>query len=212
MKVISTNSGERRSVQWSGKRYETGIFKTPVLGGIYLGATDVLGDSVVDRRYHGGVDKACYTFSKEEYAFWEKLYPKLEFSNGMFGENLTVEGLNEDMLRIGDTFEVGDAIIQVSEPRQPCVKLNIRFNSSAAMKDFISRERCGAYFRVLKEGQVKSDDELVLIDQEVNALTVREVFNLLYGNGSKEKALQSLQIEALGNAVKTDLKRIWKLS
>lgn len=212
MKVISTNSGERRSVQWSGKRYETGIFKSPVAGGIYLGATDVLGDSVVDRKYHGGLDKACYAFSKDEYAFWESRYPQLVFENGMFGENLTIEGLNEAELCIGDTFEVGNAIIQVSEPRQPCVKLNIRFNLQTAMKDFISREHCGAYFRVLKEGKVKAQDQFTLIGQEKDALTVKEVFRLLYGNGSKEKALQSLDIEALGKAVKTDLKRIWKLS
>src|SRR5690606_29793566 len=127
MKVISTNGGERRSVRWSGKMYETGIFKFPVKEGISLGFSDVVGDAVVDRKYHGGEDKACYAFSKDEYSFWENRYPKIEFTDGMFGENLTIEGLNETELFIGDTFQIGDAIIQVSEPRQPCVKLNIRF-------------------------------------------------------------------------------------
>lgn len=212
MKVISTNSGERRSVRWSGKMYETGIFKFPVKEGISLGLSDVVGDAVVDRKYHGGEDKACYAFSKDEYTFWENLYPKIEFTDGMFGENLTIQGLNEAELFIGDTFQIGDAIIQVSEPRQPCVKLNIRFNLGSAMKDFISRERCGAYFRVLKEGKVNANDELTQIEQAGDFLSVQEVFRLLYGIGTKEKALQSLQIEALGNAVKTDLKRIWKIN
>lgn len=211
MKVVSVNTGASRSIEWEGKKYRTGIFKYPVDSPIQLGQRDVVGDRVVDRRYHGGVDKACYAFSEEEYSFWEPLYPKLPFTPGMFGENLTIQGLNEAELSIGDTFRIGSAVIQVSEPRQPCVKLNIRFNSKTAMKTFIARERCGAYFRVLQEGEVVKGDELLLIEQSKESLPLALVFRLLYGKGRKEDVIQALHIPALGETVKVDLRRIWKI-
>ena len=128
---------------------------------------------------------------------------------GMFGENLTVMGLDETSLNIGDTFEIGDAIIQVSEPRQPCVKLNIRFNSKQMMKQFISRARCGVYFRVLQSGKVKKDDQLRLIQKGSMEISIQEVFNLLYAEGEKERALALVNNEELGSAVRSELDRIW---
>ncbi len=208
MIVLSVNIGSKRTVRWSGKNYNTGIFKSPV-DHIFLDQEDVNGDHVVDRKYHGGVDKACYAFSAGEYAYWEKKYPELEFKGGMFGENLTVVGLDETSLNIGDTFEIGDAIIQVSEPRQPCVKLNIRFNSKQMMKQFISRARCGVYFRVLQSGKVIKDDQLRLIQKGSMGISIQEVFNLLYAQGEKERALALINNEELGSAVRSELDRIW---
>jgi MOSC domain-containing protein YiiM len=211
MKTESVNVGATRSINWEGKNYRTGIFKYPVNNAIQLGRTDVVGDKVVDRRYHGGVDKACYAFSSEEYAFWKPMYPHLSFDYGMFGENLTVSELDETRLLIGDTFRVGTALIQVSEPRQPCVKLNIRFDSKTAMKTFIARERCGAYFRVLEEGLVQKNDVFELIQTTTDSMSLNAVFRLLYGIGTKESAIHALNLKELGEAVKIDLKRIWKL-
>lgn len=211
MKVISVNIGEPKEIIWEGKKYHTGIYKYPVEDSIFLGQTDVKDDHVIDRRYHGGIDKACYAFSADAYSHWESLYPNLNFLPGMFGENLTIQNLEEDKIHIGDTFTVGKAIIQVTEPRQPCIKLNIRFNSKTMIKEFIEHGRCGVYFRVIQSGNVKSGDRISKIENGIQPISVYEVFRLLYGIGEKEKALALLNNEELGNSVRPEIKRIWKL-
>ena len=94
MKVVSVNIGERKGVKYRGKTVQTGVFKKPVTHPIILGKFDVEGDAVIDRRYHGGEFKACYLYSADHYEFWKNKYPDLEWEYGMFGENITVEGLN----------------------------------------------------------------------------------------------------------------------
>ena len=111
MKIISVNIGKSRKVQWRNKAIETGIFKFPVDHGIELGKEDVVDDDVVDRRYHGGIDKAVYLYSADHYAFWKNKYPDLEWDYGMFGENITLSGLNEKEIQIGDIFQIGDCRI-----------------------------------------------------------------------------------------------------
>ena len=101
MKIISTNIGKPKVVNCKGKMVETGIFKYPVNQPIFLGSEDVENDHVMDRRYHGGVDKACYLYSADHYGYWQKLYPNLEMLFGIFGENLTVEGLHEAQVNNG---------------------------------------------------------------------------------------------------------------
>jgi len=186
MKVVATNTGEKRTVSWGFKKVTTGIFKFASSEGIFLGIEDVVGDSVVDRKYHGGIDKACYAYSADQYSFWNPQFPDLEWDHGMFGENLTIEGLNEKELYIGDTFKVGDAIIQVSEPRQPCFKLNVRFNSKRMVKAFTKHGYCGSYFRVLEQGNIKPGDTLELIEAGEPRISVFEVFQLIYSKGNKE--------------------------
>jgi len=180
MKIISTNLADRRTVVWQGKLVETGIFKFPVKGPMELGEEDVVGDHVVDRRYHGGFDKACYLFSADVYPWWQKQYPDLDWDYGMFGENLTIEGLDEGEIRIGDTFEIGTAVIQVSQPRQPCFKLGVRFKDQGVLKDFIAQKCPGTYVRVLSPGKVEKGDSLKLIKSNPEGMTVREVYSLLY--------------------------------
>ena len=95
MKVVATNIGEKRTVLWRNEHIETGIFKAPVAQGIVLEREDVKKDAVVDRKYHGGIDKACYAYSADFYDYWKGKFPDLKWSYGMFGENLTIHGLNE---------------------------------------------------------------------------------------------------------------------
>lgn len=150
MRIISTNIGEPRILQHHGKEVKTGLFKFPVGDLIFLGNEDVEKDHVVDRRYHGGVDKACYLYSSDHYEYWQKMYPDLEFNWGMFGENLTVEGLHEAEINIGDVFQIGDAIVQATQPRQPCFKLEFRFNDKEIVRKFVDSAFSGVYVRVLK--------------------------------------------------------------
>ncbi len=180
MNVTSVNIGENQTIQWKGREVQTGIFKYPVENDIHLTQFEVKGDHVVDKKVHGGIDKACYLYSRDHYDYWKRLYPDLEWNWGMFGENITVEGLNEKDVCIGDVFEIGEAHVQVSQPRQPCFKLGIRFGNQKILKDFIASGFSGVYVRVIKEGKVKKGDSMKLIIRSKTSTSAADVFNMLY--------------------------------
>ena len=180
MKVISTNIGNPTTITWNGKVEQTGIFKYPTSEALFLGKTDVEKDTVIDRTNHAGINKACYLFSADQYPYWKGLYPKLEWDWGMFGENLTIAGLNEDEIRIGDIYEIGSAMVQVSQPREPCYKLGIRFGTQDIIRQFIEHGFPGTYVRVLEAGKVAVNDELILAERSENKLTVKQFYELLY--------------------------------
>ena len=129
MKVVSTNIAQPTIIEWNGEQVETGIYKKPTNTSVYLGKTDVKNDAVMDRKYHGGEHKACYFYAANHYEHFKVLYPHLKWEYGMFGENITLNNFEETNIRIGDTFQLGEAIIQVSEPRQPCFKLGVKFGT-----------------------------------------------------------------------------------
>lgn len=178
--MIATNISKSRTITWKGREEQTGIFKYPSENGIYLGHTDVQNDVVVDRKYHGGIDKACYLFSADVYDEWKIKFPNAEWSLGMFGENLTVEHLDERAIYIGDHYKVGEALIEVSEPRDPCYKLGIRFGTQHVLKPFINQPHCGVYVRVLQCGKVKAGDRLKLISRLQTEFSVARVYWLRY--------------------------------
>lgn len=180
MKITSTNIGQKTKIKWRFKTIETGIFKSATTEPIYLGETDVKNDHVIDRKYHGGIDKACYAFNANAYPFWQSQYPNLKLTPGWFGENLTIEDLNESEIKIGDQYKIGEAIIEVSQPREPCFKLGIRFNTQKVIKQFINSKNPGIYFRVIKPGLVKEGDELVLLKTNDKEPTVLEIYQLIY--------------------------------
>lgn len=180
MEIRSTNLAVPRKVVWRGKEITTGIFKSPVAGPVFLGKETVKDDTVADRKVHGGIDKACYLFSSGQYDFWKGLYPKMDWKWGMFGENLTVDGLNEDSIYIGNIYEIGTALVQVSQPREPCFKLGIRFGSQDILKQFIDRAYPGTYVRVLQQGSVMPGDKIKLVETSPNTLTVKDFFHLTY--------------------------------
>jgi MOSC domain-containing protein YiiM len=193
MKVISTNIAKPRTVSWRGREIQTGIYKEPIKEPIFLGNEDVRNDTVIDRKHHGGEHKACYLFGADYYDDWKQKYPKLDWNWGMFGENLTVEGLNENMLQIGAIYELGDALVQISEPRQPCYKLGIRFGTQKVIVDFLEYGHPGTYVRILKEGLVSKDDMLQLKKAAPNALTVAH-YNTLVNQKGKDKELVRLAV------------------
>jgi len=184
MKVISTNIAESRTILKNGKEVKTGIYKLPTDKGIFLGKTDVRHDAVIDRKFHGGEDKACYLYSADHYPFWKAQYPKLDWHLGMFGENLTVKGLDESKIRVGDTFEVGKAIIQVAEPRRPCSILAIRFNDNGLVKKFMNTPYPGIYVRVLQQGLIKSNDCLKQLNTASESLTINDIYSIFSENKS----------------------------
>ncbi|MFT4600262.1 MAG: MOSC domain-containing protein YiiM [Arenicella sp.] len=159
---------------------DTGIFKYAVEGSIQLGNEDVVGDNVIERKYHGGVHKACYIYSADHYSYWKDLYPDLDFENGMFGENITIEGLDEANIHLGDIYQVGSAKVEVSQPREPCYKLGIRFNTQKILKQFINAPYPGVYLRVIEKGEVKAGDEMVQIKEGPAFANLKDVYYLLY--------------------------------
>ncbi len=178
MHVVSTNVGKRQSHSWKGKTYETGIYKYPVDQGIFLEKLDVVGDAVVDRKYHGGIDKACYLYSHDHYPYWQDRFPHLDFHLGMMGENLTIGGLNEKEMYIGDVFQIGAAKIEISQPRIPCRTLGIKFQDQSIVKQFLNSTFSGCYVRVLEPGLVVKDDTIEFIERKDNAQRLDLVFDL----------------------------------
>ncbi|WP_196891065.1 MOSC domain-containing protein [Aureivirga marina] len=176
MKVLSVNLGERKKVTWKGKEVETGIFKFPVEKSIFLNTETVDNDAVVDRRYHGGERKAVYMYGHNHYEFWQKHYPNLEWSNGMFGENITVEHLDEHEIKSGDIYKIGEAIVEATIPREPCFKLGIRFNDAKVVKQFFLEDKSGVYFKIIQPGNVQEGDVLELIEKAENGKTINEIY------------------------------------
>ncbi|WP_223552040.1 MOSC domain-containing protein [Aestuariivivens sp. NBU2969] len=193
MIITSTNIAKPTTINWQGKQVTTGIYKTPTHDPIYLGKNDVAQDEVTDRRYHGGEFKACYLFSANQYPYWKSLYPNLNWNWGMFGENLTVEGLDETQIQVADIYKVGGALIQITQPREPCFKLGVKFGSQKVVKQYIAYGYSGTYVRVLEEGNVKTGDEFTLVKQANNSLSIYDLNHLLFAK-TKDKTLLELAI------------------
>ncbi len=209
MRIISTNIAEICEIDWRGKKVKTGIYKLPVNEPILLGKEDVKNDHVVDRKHHGGVDKACYLYSKDHYRFWKERYPDLDWQWGMLGENLTVEGLDESKIYIGDIFGLGDAVVQVSQPRYPCYKLGVRFENQKMVRDFLEAPYPGVYVRIIKEGFVKTGDKMVLQEQAKNSMSVAEIYSPFTSQiDNKELIEKAIEIPGLAAAWRRDLKKL----
>ncbi|MGH9813488.1 MAG: MOSC domain-containing protein, partial [Candidatus Acidiferrales bacterium] len=166
MKLISVNVGLPREVSANGQRVLTGIFKQPVAGRVGVRRLNLDGDRQADLSVHGGPDKAVYAYPAEHYDFWRHELPGMELPFGMFGENLTVEGLREDEVNIGDRFAIGTAEFQVTQPRLPCYKLGIKFGRADMVKRFLHSRCTGFYFRVVKEGEVEAGDAIALVHRD----------------------------------------------
>jgi len=208
MQVTSTNLSTPTTITWNGKTEQTGIYKTPSPTPIYLGKTDVRHDAVMDRKYHGGEFKACYLFSENQYEYWKNLYPNLDWNWGMFGENLTVNGLYENQIYVGDIYKVGEALVQITQPREPCYKLGLKFGSQRVLKQFINHGFPGTYIRVLEEGLVKAGDRFKLIERPKASLTTAELFMLLFSKEKKQEHLKiALNQQALPKAKRQELLR-----
>lgn len=208
MKIISTNLGNPTKIVWNGKETTTGIYKFPVDQPILLESTDVKGDSVIDRKHHGGIYKAAYLFSADHYAYWKEKYPDLEWNWGMFGENLTIQGLNESQIRIGSIYRLGTALVQITQPREPCYKLGIRFKDQNMIKQFIDHGFPGTYVRVLESGTVKTGDSMELSKASETPLTVQEFYKLLYAKTKDSHVLRlALQNEAIPKSKREKLKK-----
>jgi MOSC domain-containing protein YiiM len=178
MKLHSVNVGLPRDVMWHGHEVTTGIYKDPVKGRVAIRRLNLDGDGQADLSVHGGKDKAVYCYPFEHYAYWKRELPGTDLPFGMFGENLTLEGVSEDTVHIGDRFAVGSATLVVTQPRLPCYKLGIKFQSDDMVKRFLASRRTGFYFAVVTEGAVGAGDPVVIVEHESHAVPVSEIVRL----------------------------------
>ena len=198
MKVISVNVGLPRQVRWKGKLVTTGIFKEPVAGQIKLNRLNFEGDRQADLSVHGGLSKAVYVYPADHYPYWRELLPEMELPWGMFGENLTIEGLLEEAVYIGDRFRLGTAEVMVTEPRFPCYKLGLKFGRDDIVKKFLASGRSGFYLAVLKEGLVGAGDTIEPLSRDPHGVTVTDIVHLYINDKTNVELLQrAVQVEAL---------------
>jgi len=210
MKLVSLNIGLPREVVWRGINVTTGIFKQPVEGRVTLRRLNLDGDRQADLTVHGGEYKAVYCYPLAHYDYWKRELPGQQLPLGVFGENFTVDGPLEDSVHLGDQFSVGTAELVVTQPRLPCYKLGVRFQSDDMVKRFLASRRTGFYFAVAREGEVGAGDEIKAIARDPNAVLVSEITRLYiaktYGDADVVSIRRALQVAALPESWKSHLR------
>ena len=200
MTLVSVNVGLPRAIEHNGTTIETGIFKQPVSGRIRFSKSGLAGDGQADKKNHGGIDKAAYAYSFENYEYWKKELGRDHLDCGQFGENFTYEGYQDNEVCLGDVFQIGDAVAEVTQPRVPCFKLGIRMQLPKFPKLFLASCRLGFYLRVLDEGEVGAGDEFRCLWEDPARISVWEACYLVYFDPSNSKRVErALKIKALSD-------------
>jgi MOSC domain-containing protein YiiM len=197
MEVVALNVGKPLTVNYQGKVLETGIHKQPVSSSLFLSKTNFDGDGQADLVYHGGFDKAVCAYPFEHYVYWNEKY-NLSLEYGAFGENLTTNGMTEDKIHIGDIFQLGEAVVQVSQPRQPCFKVAKKHDIKEFPVAIQETGFSGYYLRVLEEGHVSPNDKMELISRHPKGISLSFANQVMYHDKTnKEAILQILEVEEL---------------
>lgn len=171
-RVLSVNVGEIREVEWRGDVVTTAIWKRPVSGRVALRGVNFSGDDQADRTVHGGPDKAVYAYAREDYDHWRDDHG-LDAHPALFGENLTIEGIDLAAALIGERWRVGSTVLEVAQIRLPCFKLGIRLGDPRFPRRFQAEGRMGAYLRVVQEGDVGAGDRIEVISRPDHDATLR---------------------------------------
>ncbi|MGK7943177.1 MAG: MOSC domain-containing protein [Microcystaceae cyanobacterium] len=201
MQLLSVNVGLPKTVSYQNKTTTTGIFKVPVDHPVRLRQSNLEGDGQADLENHGGFDKAVYIYSYDYYPYWQEILQRDHLELGLFGENFTVSEMVDTQVHIGDTFKVGETIIQVTQPRIPCFKLGIRLDDPKFPPKFLKSGRTGFYVKVLQEGIVKKGDNIELLDSDTKKITVDKAVRLLYFESDNQEGIKEiLSIEALSDS------------
>jgi MOSC domain-containing protein YiiM len=205
--VASVNVGSIETLEYKGRVFNTAIRKRPVDGPRAVGPMGVEGDVQGDRRVHGGTDKAVYAYASDHEAFWSDVLGR-PVEPGDFGENLTLAGLVEDEVRIGDRFRVGEAVLEISEPRQPCSTFAAVHQRADLPRIFAEAGWSGIYFRVVEPGSVAAGDAVERIARGPAPWTVRRVFELVMGKAPLPDDLDDLLgVPALAESTRRALRR-----
>ena len=197
-RLLSVNVGLPRDIEWRGRIVHTAIWKNPVQDRCRVGRLNLDGDGQGDLAGHGGEQRAVFVYQIESYRYWQEQLKRADFVPGQFGENFTIEGLQDDAACIGDRYQIGSALFEVTQPRVTCYRVGIRMNEPRMPALLTSSGRPGFYFRVLEEGEVGAGDEIVKVGEAKEQMTVAEINALLYSpNHRRDRLERALLIDAL---------------
>ncbi|MGF1768848.1 MOSC domain-containing protein [Enterovibrio makurazakiensis] len=197
--VPSSHSAFQVSTIYRGKvaaRYglQTAMDKVEIVGDVFLSKTGLDGDETADKKHHGGTERALHHYPGEHYAFWRKKHgDEQDWQAPGMGENISTVGMTEDTVCVGDRYQWGDAIIEVSQPRSPCFKLNQRWEVENLSIDMQAISRCGWLYRVVQTGTVSAQSPLVLLSRPEHAMTLREVCDVFFGDPLNPEGLAKLR-------------------
>jgi ferredoxin-NADP reductase/MOSC domain-containing protein YiiM len=208
-RLMSVNVGLPQDVAWHGQTVHTAVWKRPVEDSRMVRRLNIDGDGQGDLAGHGGPNRAVFVYQLESYQYWQQQLSRDDFTYGQFGENFTVRGLADDQVCIGDRFQIGDALFEVSQPRVTCYRVGIRMNDARMPALLVSHHRPGFYLRVLREGAVQAGDQIVKVAAGAEAMTVAEIDALLYLPGHPhQQVLRALRIPALSDGWKASFRAI----
>ena len=190
---------------WTGSEGRTGIDKRPVDRAIRFENDGVVGDVVVDRKHHGGYDKAVYAYAREDADWWEQEIGSA-IANGAFGENLTTQGIDVNAALIGERWQIGSVVLEVSEPRIPCRVFAGFWDRPTLIKDFTEAKRSGAYMRIIQEGEMAPGAQINVISRPEHGITIRDIFEAKAGERGKIAKLK--EVTALSNQYKEWLHKL----
>ena len=176
-RVLSVNVGRPREFEYGGRPAKSAIWKSPVVGRIAARGVNLAGDDQADRKVHGGPDKAIYAYAVEDTRWWERELGR-ELAYGQFGENLSTEGIEVNDALVGERWEIGTTVLEVSEARIPCWRLAVRMQDKAFPRHFSEALRPGSYLRIVVEGDIGVDDRIGVVDRPNHGVTVRDVFRI----------------------------------
>jgi ferredoxin-NADP reductase/MOSC domain-containing protein YiiM/ferredoxin len=206
---MSVNVGLPRDITWRGETVHTGIWKAPVRGRRMARRLNIDGDGQGDLAGHGGEQRAVMVYQMDSYHYWEDCLSRNDFTFGQFGENLTIEGLPDDEVCIGDRYRIGGALFEVTQPRVTCYRVGIRTDEPQMAALLVSHHRPGFYFRVLEEGEIGAGDEIRKVADGPEHMSVTEIDALLYLPGHTRGQLErSLRIPALSPGWKSSLQAL----
>ena len=176
-RVLSVNVGGVRDFEYGGRPARSAIWKSPVAGRIPVQGVNLAGDDQADRQAHGGPDKVVYAYAIEDSRWWQQQIGR-SLGYGEFGENLTTEGIDLNDALVGERWQIGTTVFEVSEPRIPCWRLGVRMNHKMFPRQFTEALRPGSYLRLIVEGTVGAGDEIRIVERPPQGLTVRDVFRI----------------------------------
>lgn len=192
-KVLSVNvAAIIHEGEWTGSEGRTGIDKRPIEGQVKFANNCVAGDAVIDKKAHGGYDKAVYAYAREDADWWEREISR-KITNGSFGENLTTSGIDVNSSLIGERWQIGTTILEVSEPRIPCRVFAGFWDRPTLIKDFTNAKRPGAYLRIIEEGVISAGEELIVSFKPAHGITIRDIFEAKSGERSKISQIKDVE-------------------
>lgn len=203
MRISSVNVGKGERIGHGDKALRTGICKCPVRGSVRIGEHGLDGDEILNTKHHGGLDQAVYAYSADDYAWWSESTDR-EYSPGLFGENLTIEGLPSN-LAVGDRLLIGDVVLEATSARIPCGTLATRMGDRGFGLLFRKAERPGIYFRVLNAGEVAAGDSVTLVETGAGSVTVLDLFHFAYATSHNAEHLNQLLEAPIAERVRSQV-------